>query len=119
MGYVVRIEDLIANAFIELVERTGKRTLTSAQLTNYEKVVVSNLKERDIDVIFAFSCITVLHFLDRYSDYFQLVETENGWNFSLKENVSTKFLRTNFRSRVPLKVLPSFVAENAIETILE
>ena len=119
MGYVIRIEDLIANALIESIERTGKRTLTSDQLENYEKVVVSNLQSEGIDVTFAFSCITVVHFLERYAAYFRLTELENGWRISLPDEISTEFLKKNFRIHIPLRVLPSFVANNAIQTLIE
>jgi len=50
MCYFIGIEDLVANALIELVEKTGNRTVSFSQLNKYGKAVIAKLKKDDLEV---------------------------------------------------------------------
>lgn len=46
MSYFIGIEDLAANALIELVEKTGKRTVRFSQLNDYGNAIMATLRKR-------------------------------------------------------------------------
>lgn len=115
----ITIDDLIANALIELVERKRYRKISFSQLNKYSEAVVANLKAKDIDVYIEINRNTTEEFFDNCSDVFSLKE-ENGNTFIfLNDNVSTDYLRRYFRINLSLDVLPAFIAENALKALLQ
>ena len=49
MNYFISVEDLVANALIELVEKTGNRTVSFSQLNKYGDAIIAKLRARNID----------------------------------------------------------------------
>lgn len=117
MKYMIEIEVLIANALIESVERTGKRTIPFNKLRAYEKAVVENLREKDIDVMFTFKRDFMEHITNNCSKYFSIRETTSDAEVRMRRTVSTKTLRKHFRTSIPLDALSAFTSEAAIKAI--
>ncbi len=44
MNYFIGVEDLVANTLIELVEKTGNRTVSFSQLNKYGDAIIAKLR---------------------------------------------------------------------------
>ena len=75
MYYFIGIEDLVANALIELVEKTGNRTVSFSQLNKYGDAIVAKLKASNMDV-------TLIYTRDSTEQFFKF---ESGFK---KEDLS-------------------------------
>jgi len=118
MCYFIGIEDLVANALIELVEKTGNRTVSFSQLNKYGKAVIAKLKKDDMDVTLIFTRDATDQFFHDCSDIFTINETTADVQITLNENISTKYLRQKFRINLALNLLSAFVAPDAVNVIL-
>lgn len=118
MCYFIGIEDLVANALIELVEKTGNRTVSFSQLNKYGKAVIAKLKKDDMDVTLIFTRDATDQFFHDCSDIFTINETTTDVQITLNENISTKYLRQKFRINLALNLLSAFVAPDAVNVIL-
>ena len=99
MNYFIGVEDLVANALIELVEKTGNRTVSFSQLNKYT---------RDETEQFFHDC----------SDIFTINESESDIEITLNDNISTAYLRKKFRINLAVHLLSAFVSPEAVETII-
>ena len=88
----IGIEDLVPNAFIELVERTGRRTISFSQLNKYGEVIVFKLKAEGVDAALLFNRDITAEFFDDYSDLFRILGTDTDCFISLSDNISTSYL---------------------------
>jgi len=118
MCYFIGIEDLVANALIELVEKTGNRTVSFSQLNKYGKAVIAKLKKDDMDVTLIFTRDATDQFFHDCSEIFTISETTSDVQITLNENISTKYLRQKFRINLALNLLSAFVAPDAVNVIL-
>ena len=116
-GYIFYIEDLVGNALIELVEQSGKRTISMAQVNKYRQIVMSKLKEKGVYAHFVDNRNETQQFIENYSNIFTFNETDDNLYTTLNEGISTDFLRKKFRINLALGILPAFVLDN-IEEIL-
>ena len=118
MSYFIGIEDLVANALIELVEQTGNRTVAFSQLNKYADAVVEKLKDDDIDVILIYTRDATNQFFHDCSDIFKVSEVENDIKITLNPGISTLHLRKRFRINLSLQILPAFVSKDTLKVIL-
>lgn len=115
--YYIGIEDLVANALIEIVERTGKRTVSFSQLNEYGEAVVERLKIQKIDATLLFNRNLTNRFFYDYTNYFKITETSSDIQVTLKSEITTKDLRNRFRTKLSLDVLKAFVSEEPISIL--
>lgn len=118
MGYYIGIEDLVANALIELVEKTGNRTVSFSQLNKYGEAVIAKLKKEDMDVTLIFSRDITAQFFHDCSDIFTINETDTDIQITLNENIPTSYLRKKFRINLALHLLSAFVSPDTVNTII-
>jgi len=118
MYYFIGIEDLVANALIELVEKTGNRTVSFSQLNKYGDAIVAKLKAKDMDVTLVYTRDSTEQFLHDCSDIFTINETESDIQITLNDNVSTTFLRKKFRINLAFHLLSAFVSPETINVII-
>lgn len=118
MCYFIGIEDLVANALIELVEKTGKRTVSFAQLNEYGEAIIARLKKNDMDVTLLFTRDATKAFFHDCSDIFIVKEADSGIDITLKDGVSTEVLRNRFRINLALHLLTAFVSDDVLKTII-
>ena len=119
MGFFIGIEDLAANALIELVEKTGSRMVLLSQLNKYGHAIIAKLKSEDTDVTLIFTKDNTERFFHDCSDIFTIKEQAGDTQIILNEGISTKYLRNRFRINIALKLLRAFVAKDVINVILE
>lgn len=111
--YYIEIEDLAANALIEILEHYKKRSITFSALTKYGDIVVSILKKENKDVVFQLSNDSDHSIFHNYTQYFLV--TEN--NITLKEGVSVSDLKNAFRSNISVDVFLAFVDDKALQVL--
>ena len=114
--YSISFGDLAANALIELVERTGRRTVSFKTLDEYGDAIVNALHRQNIESCLSVNTPETNRFRKDCSHYFEFNEIEN--TITLKDSVDTKILRYRFRQRLSLDELKAFVSEAAIEILL-
>ncbi len=117
MSYFIGIEDLAANALIELVEKTGKRTVRFSQLNDYGNAIMATLRKDDMDVTLIFTKDTTEQFFHNCSDVFSIKELENDIEITLKDGISTDVLRNRFRINIAFYLLKAFVSDSAFKTL--
>lgn len=116
--FSIGIEDLVANALIETVEKTGKRSISFSQLTKYENAILTNLTQNDKRVRLNVNRNATNQFFHDYSDVFTIKEYKNDIVVSLNNNVSTAYLRSNFRINLALPLLKAFVSQEVVDVLL-
>jgi len=118
MCYYIGIEDLAANALIEIVEKTGKRYVNFVQLSNYGNVILTNLKKNNIDAKIIFNREATNRFFYDCADIFTIKENEDNIIISLNDNISTTYLRSRFRINIALQLIKAFVSQEAVNTLV-
>lgn len=118
MCYFIGIEDLVANALIELVEKTGNRTISFSQLNKYGEAVIARLKKDSMDATLIFTRDTTDQFFHDCSDIFCINEVDSDIQITLNENISTNYLRKRFRINLALNLLSAFVAPDTVNAII-
>ncbi len=114
----IGIEDLVANALIEIVEKTSNRTVSFSQLNKYGEAIIAKLKTEKVDATLIFNRNTTDQFFHDCSNIFSITETENDILITLNDNVSTTYLRKRFRVNLALHMLSAFVSEDVIKEII-
>lgn len=115
--FSIGIEDLVANALIETVEKTGKRSISFSQLTKYENAILTNLTHDNKMVRLNINRNATNQFFHDYSDVFTIKEYKNDIVVSLNNNISTAYLRSNFRINLALPLLKAFVSQEAVDIL--
>jgi len=117
MCYYIGIEDLVANALIELVEKTGKREVHFETLNKYGEIIIRQLNSESREAVFIFSKEKTNGFFHDCSDYFTLRESTTGTVILLNDNVSTDVLRARFRVNLAFDLLKAFVNKSALQAL--
>lgn len=113
MCYYIGIEDLAANALIELVEKTQKRDVSFKQLNKYGAAIIAKLKSNNTEAVLIFTREGTNAFFHDCSNYFIITEQDEDTIITLKEEVSTKVLRKQFRINLALDLLKVFISNDA------
>ena len=114
MYIYIGIEDLVANALIELVEKSGKREVSFRTLNEYGARVIKLLNEKDEQAVLIMSKEKTNDFLHDYSGYFELFLDGDAEGIRLKETVTLEQLWENFRTYLSADVLLAFMNDNSI-----
>lgn len=117
MYMYIGIEDLVANAVIELVENSQRGEVLFSQLNNYGATVVQILSESDKKAILILSKERTNAFLHNYSEYFELFSTDKEEGIRIRENVSVDDLWSKFRGYLSVDVMKAFMNERSIKVL--
>lgn len=118
MCYFIGIEDLVANALIEIVEKTGNRNVLFSQLNRYGDAVLAKLKKDQMDVTLIFTKDSTERFFHDCSDIFSIKELDDDVKITLKDEISTNYLRKRFRINIALNLLHAFVDSDVVKEII-
>lgn len=115
----IGIEDLVANALIELVDNDeNNREVTYSQLNMYGAVVIETLNAKNEEAVLIISKERTNAFLHDYSDFFQVrVNSNNEKCIALIEGKTTDELRKLFRGYLSLDMLMAFICENSLQAL--
>lgn len=122
MCFYIGIEDLAANALIEVLKtkensQLSKYCITLAELEYYGNQVIRFLNERGEKAMLVLSREnTSLMFRD-YSDFFKEVETENGIAISLREGKTVSDLIRKFRTYLAYDLMMAFMQAVSAQTL--
>lgn len=117
MCFYIGIEDLAANAIIEIIEERGVSPdifVTYKKLEEYGAEVVNVLSEKGEKAVLILSRDCTNALFRNYSDIFEEKESTEGIGIALKEGVSLENLINTFRGYLAWDVLLAFVDKKSI-----
>lgn len=117
MYIYIGIEDLAANALIELVEKSKKREVLFKELDDYGAMVIKYLNSRQEQAVLVLSKERTNEFLYDYSDYFELFSRGIDEGIRLREGVTVKQLWEKFRGYLSVGVMLAFMDKNSISAL--
>lgn len=119
MGIRIGIEDLVANALIEMVDNDeNNREVTYKQLDEYGAVVIDTLNAKNEEAVLIISKERTNAFLHDYSDFFQVrMNARNEKCIALIEGKTTDELRKLFRGYLSLDMLMTFISEHSLQAL--
>lgn len=118
MRYCLGIEDLVANALIEIVEKTRRRTVSFLQLNEYGEAIMAKLKTQNTEATLIFNRDSTNRFFLDCSNLFEIEETASEIYITLKDGISTEELRKRFRVNIAFSILKAFVSQEAINALI-
>lgn len=105
----IEIDDLIGNAFISYLEKTGKRTLALRKINEFGLKVINYLNENGENACLRLSRDLTNSFFYEYSDLFKLVENGKEDIIVLVNNdITPNELIHRFSGYLSLPVLLAF-----------
>lgn len=122
MCYYIGIEDLAANALIEILktkenEQTGQYCVTLAELEAYGNQVIQYLNELGEKAVLILSRENTSLMFRNYSDFFEEVETDKGIAIALKEGKTVSDLVKKFRTYLALDLMMAFMNTETVRVL--
>jgi hypothetical protein len=113
--YYIEIEDLVANALIEIIENNAARVINFDTLTKYGDCIVKKLRDENKDVYLLLSRDRTNEFIHDYTEYFVIDEQKN--TIAVKENIGVVELKKKFRSNMALDVFLACTSREALSAL--
>ncbi len=117
MCIYIGIEDLAANALIELVEKSERREVLFKQLDEYGAKVIKYLNDKQEQAVLVLSKERTNEFLHDYSYYFELFTNGMDEGIRLKEGISVSQLWEKFRGYLSVDVMLAFMDHVSISAL--
>lgn len=115
MCVYIGIEDLAANALIELISKDqDTRFVSYIELENYGSEVVKFLNSRGEKAILILSRDSTNDMFRNYSDIFEEALCDDSLGIRLKEQVTLEDLINKFRGYLSWDVLLAFINEQTV-----
>ena len=115
----IEIDDLVGNAFIPYLEKTGRHSLSLIKIDNYGKKVVDYLNKNGIRACLRVSRDLTNEFFYEYSDLFELDESGKEDVVILKKDITTRDLIKKFSGYLSVPVVLAFRKEENIKVLFE
>jgi hypothetical protein len=115
--FYIGIEDLAANALIEVFKKHNKRFLSYDVIEKYGAKVVQLLIEKEEKAVLILSRDNTNALFRNYSEYFKEVEQDNKIGIALAEDKSIDDLIERFRGYLSLSVLLAFVDKCSVSLL--
>lgn len=114
----IGVEDLAANALIELLKKSDNQRFVSYQDMEAYGLVVSRLLESEgEEVVLIMSRAYTDEMLWYYSDFFEEAIIDGDIGIALKEGKNADDLRRKFRGYLRINVLLAFVNEESVRAL--
>ncbi len=117
MCYYIGIQDLVANALIELVDNDKEGKVSFKKLNEYGAKVLDVLNENGERAVLVLSRDDTNRFIHNCTNYFKIESQDNEEYVCLKEGVTTDELRDVFRLYTTYQVLQAFVDEKSLKAL--
>lgn len=117
MCFYIGIEDLAANALIEVLNKEEKRFLTYTEIEEYGNRVIQYLSDQNEKAVLILSRESTNALFADYSEYFIEAEVDSCIGIELKKDVSVETLIDKFRGYLSLDVLQAFVDKTTLEAL--
>jgi len=107
----INLEDLVANALIEMIEKNNTNKVSFEQLRKYGNMLISWFKNNNNeDVILLLSKHYISELIYNHPDYFEIYDNNETDNYiKLKQTKTAKDLRDRFRSYLSVDMLMAFM----------
>ena len=114
----IGVEDLAANALIEMLKRSDSRRFVSYQdMEAYGLSVARLLESKGEKVVLIMSRDYTDEILWYYGDFFEEITYEGKMGIALKSEKSIEDLRKKFRGYLGVQVLLAFVNEESVKSL--
>jgi len=111
----IGIEDLAANALIELLEKSGCRRVDFETLLKYGNAVTNVLRENGYEATLLFSKEYTNELIRNYSDFFEIDHSDQKYDaIVLREEKTVEDLRNRFRAFLTLDYLLAFIDRKSL-----
>lgn len=117
MCIYIGIEDLVANAFIELVGNTQRREITYSRVKRYGATVVNVLTEYNQKAVLVITRETIDSLTKDYSNFFESYSNGIEEGIHLKEGITVDDLWERFRGYLSFDVMKAFSHKKSIEQL--
>lgn len=117
MCFYIGIEDLAANAMIEMMKKGGQRFLTYSEIEMYGAEVVQILKDSGEKAVLILSRENTDALFRNYSEFFEESERGGKRGIKLKENKKVEDLIKQFRGYLALDVLLAFMDQRSVQVL--
>ncbi len=123
MCYYIGIEDLAANALIEILQTKDDQEfsqciVTLRELEEYGAEVVRYLNERKGEkALLILSRASTTHMFRNYSDFFEEVETDKGTAIALQKGKTVEDLIEKFRTYIAIDLINAFMDERTVRVL--
>lgn len=123
MCYYIGIEDLAANALIEILQKKEGQDLRQCfvlleDLENYGAEVVRYLnEEKGEKALLILSRASTAHMFRNYSDFFEEISTDEGTAIALQKGKTVNDLIEKFRTYLAIDVVYAFMAEKTVSVL--
>lgn len=117
MCFYIGIEDLAANAMIEILEKGGVPFLTYEEIEKYGSEVIQILNEKGEKAVLILSRDSTNALFRNYSEYFEERVEQGLKGISLRADKKLEDLIEQFRGYLALDVLMAFVNERSIQAL--
>jgi hypothetical protein len=122
MNFYIGIEDLAANALIQLMLHDTKNSIdcfvTYQKIEKYGMKVVEVLKKKDEKAVLILSRESTEEVLRDYADFFKEEVRDGASGIALKEGKTINDLIQTFRGYLALDLLKAFVHQQAIDVLV-
>lgn len=117
MYIYISIEDLVANALIELLEKSQKREVFFSELNRYGACVLQILNSQEEQAVLILSQEKTTEFLHDYSDYFESFNDGLKEGIRLKPNITVDDLWKTFRGYLSTDVMRAFMSKQSFDAL--
>lgn len=117
MYFYIGIEDLAANAMIELLKKGDQRFITYNGVEMYGAEVVQILKESGKKAVLILSRENTDALFRNYSEFFEEEEQNGRKGIKLKDDKKVEDLIQQFRSYLALDVLLAFMNKRSVQVL--
>lgn len=115
---MICLNDMVANAFIELKKRKlSGNEISLILIERYGEEVAKKLKEEGIKPMFSLSRNSTEHFKTQYQEFFTLKEDDYTKETIVKLNdgIEIDYLIEHFRGYLPLNLLLAYANEDVVQ----
>ena len=117
MCFYIGIEDLAANAMIEMLKKGGQRFLTYDEIEMYGAEVIQILKENGEKAVLILSRENTDALFRNYSEFFEAGEQNGKKVIKLKAEKEVDDLIQQFRGYLALDVLLAFMNQRSVQVL--
>lgn len=118
MCYYIGIQDLAANALIDIMDREQGRTVSFKALNEYGIAVVRKLVNEKQEAILLFSREHVFGMMHECSNLFEVHHVgEPDASITLRDGVTKDDLANRFYGSIPLEVLKAMIDEESLAAL--
>ena len=111
----IKVETLVANALIELIEKNNCRSVEFGRIMEYGRAVLEALKARGEEAVYLASREDTNRMMRNYVDFFKINrDNPDTVVVSLKDRKTATDLRSQFRAFLTLEHLFAFTDSKAL-----